>query len=56
MTNTQNIFKDLYDYLYSWEECAICANMVRLDRINTYEENYGDDDSIFTHICDDCDN
>ena len=54
--NASKIFKDLYGYLSSWEECAICANMVCPDKINTYEENYGDDDCIFTHICDDCDN
>ncbi len=55
MINTQNIFKDLYGYLSNWKECVICANMACPDKINTYEENYRNDDSIFIHICDDCD-
>ena len=55
MVNPPNIFKDWYDYLSTWKECAICANMVTPDKINTYEENYGDDNCTFIHICDDCD-
>jgi len=55
MINTQNIFNDLYGYLSNWKECVICDNMVCPDKINTYEENYGNDDFIFIHICDDCD-
>ena len=33
MLDTANVFKELYETLNTWKECAICANMVTLNKM-----------------------